>query len=104
MDVELLVTPDCPHEGATAVVLRRALDDVGLMRIPIRTRVVSTSEEADRLRFTGSPTVLIDGDDPFLKKDARVTLGCRVYPSGGLMSPVPDIRTLRQALKRHAAS
>jgi hypothetical protein len=33
-----------------------------------------------------------------------VTLGCRIYPSDGPQSPVPDIRTLRQALKRHAVS
>lgn len=29
MDVELLIVPDCPNEGAAAVLVRRALDDVG---------------------------------------------------------------------------
>jgi hypothetical protein len=102
VDVELLVIAECPNEGATAVLVRRALDDVGLAAVPIRTRVVSTQEEAERLRFIGSPTVRIDGDDPFSNGDSPARLACRVYVSDGVRSGVPDLRTLRQALKRHA--
>jgi hypothetical protein len=102
MNVELLVTPDCPNEGATATLVRRALDDVGLTRTPIRTQVVSTKEEAEQLCFLGSPTVRIDGEDPFLDARSPTALACRVYWVDGVRSAVPDLRRLRQALKRHA--
>jgi hypothetical protein len=104
MDVELLVIDQCPNEGDAAALLRRALDDVGLKRVPVRTRVVSTQDEAERLRFVGSPTVRINGEDPFVDRDQRVVLGCRVYLTEGGRSGLPDLCGLRQALKRHADS
>lgn len=102
VDVELLVVPECPNEGAAATLVRRALDDVGLRRLPIRTRVVSTDEEAEQLLFVGSPTVRIDGEDPFPTAGMPVGLACRVYLSEGVRSGLPDLRQLRQALKRRA--
>lgn len=98
----MLVVDQCPNEGAAAAVLRRALDDVGLTRVPIRTRVVVSEDEASRLRFTGSPTVLIDGKDPFEVEGRPFGLTCRVYRTDNGRSGVPDLRQLRQAMKRHA--
>ena len=102
MDVELLVVDECPNEGPTAALLRRALDDVGLHRVPIRTRVVSSPQDAERLRFVGSPTVRIDGEDPFDTDDRRIGLSCRTYLTNSVRSGTPDLATIRQTLKRHA--
>lgn len=102
MDVELLMVPDCPNAGAAAVLLRRALNDVGLASVPIRTRVVSSVGEATQRGFAGSPTILIDGQDPFADPAQPVGLTCRVYVADGVRSGVPDLRGLRQALKRRA--
>ena len=104
MDVDLLVIPDCPNEGAAAQLIRRALDDVGLRRVPIRTRVIETEAEARRLGFVGSPTVRINGEDPFADQDLSVGLGCRVYVSDRGSAGIPDLRRLRQALKRQATA
>lgn len=98
-----MVIEDCPNEGAAATLVRRALDDVGLARVPFHTTVVRSHEEADRLHFVGSPTVRIDGEDPFIDDGRQVGLACRVYLSNGRRSGVPDLVRLRQALKRHAA-
>jgi hypothetical protein len=102
VDIELLVIPDCPNEGAAAAQLRQALDDVGLTRVPIRTHLVDSLDEARRLGFVGSPTVRIDGEDPFDEPAQLVGLACRVYETGEVRSGVPDLRRLRQALQRHA--
>lgn len=103
MDVELLVVPDCPNEAPATALLRTALDDVGLARIPITTTVIDTAAEAERRRFIGSPTILIDGDDPFAERGQPAALACRIYRTTTGTAGIPDLRRLRQALKRAAA-
>ncbi len=102
MDVDVLVVADCPNEGSAVTLVRRALDDVGLERVPIRTRVVVNEQDADELGFVGSPTIRIDGIDPFESRGRATGLACRVYVDQGVRSGLPDLRLLRQALKRHA--
>jgi hypothetical protein len=101
MDVELLVTPECPNETPARVLLRTALDDVGLARIPVVTSVVGSVEDAARRGFTGSPTILINGRDPFVAAD-QPGLACRIYTIDGTARGVPDVRDLRRALKQAA--
>ena len=100
----LLVTPDCPHRAAAAALLRTALDDVGLTGTEFATAVVATAEEATRIGFIGSPTILVDGEDPFAVPGARPGLACRIYPSPTGPTGLPPLRELRQALKRAAAA
>jgi len=53
MDVELLVVPDCPHEKPVAVLLRSALDDIGLEAVTVELTVIATEEDARRRGFVG---------------------------------------------------
>ena len=59
---------------------------------------VETPEEAERVGFRGSPTLLIDGIDPFATADDLAGLACRVYdtPDGPRGAPTSD--QLRRAL------
>ena len=102
MDVEVLVVADCPNEGGAVRLVRRALDDIGLKRVPIRTRVVASEQDAEELGFVGSPTIRIDGTDPFENRGQATGLACRVYVEHGIRSGLPDLGRLRQALKRQA--
>ena len=104
MDVELLVVPDCPNEAPAAALLRTALDDVGLARIPFTTNVIDTQAQAEGRGFIGSPTILIDGDDPFAEPGQPAAVACRIYRNATGPAGVPDLRLLRQALKRTAAA
>jgi hypothetical protein len=104
VDVELLVVSDCPHAAAAHELLRTALDDVGLRRVPITTTVVDTQELAVDRAFIGSPTILVNGHDSFSTPGRPAGLACRVYDSESGPSGLPDLRALRQALKREAAS
>jgi hypothetical protein len=99
IDVELLVVPDCPHEKAAADLLRSALDDVGLTAVDFQLTVIDTPEDAERRGFAGSPTILLDGIDPFQTPGQTDSVSCRLYPGP---DGLPDLRTLRQALKRAA--
>ncbi|MFG3700853.1 hypothetical protein ACGF5C_23520 [Micromonospora sp. NPDC047620] len=100
MDVQLLVVADCPNEGPAVVALRRALDEVGLSAVPFTVRVVTSEAEAEQLGFFGSPSVLIDGGDPFAEPHHRPALACRLYRDEADVSGVPPVGLLRQALKR----
>ena len=65
--------------GRCMVRIREALRAEGMANVqPILVRV-ETQEDAERLHFTGSPTVLIDGRDPFGVAEDFYGLSCRVY-------------------------
>jgi hypothetical protein len=100
MRIELLVVPDCPHEAAAVESLTTALDDIKLGAVGFAVRVIDSQDEADRRHFVGSPTICIDGADVFPEPDRPTSIACRIYPGAG---GVPDLRDLRQALKRAAA-
>lgn len=101
MRVELLVVPDCVNEDGALRLLRSSLDEVGLGKVSVNVVVIDSQSAAERHRFVGSPTILIDGVDPFAVTDAVPALACRMYPGG---QGVPDGRELRHALKRAAAA
>jgi hypothetical protein len=102
MEIELLVVRDCPHDGPARELLRKALDDVGLGDVSIRTTVIDSSLAAEQRGFIGSPTILLNGHDPFHRPGAEPALACRVYDTPDGPSGVPDLHAVRQALKREA--
>lgn len=66
----------------------------------IQMRAVLTDEEAQALRFPGSPTIRIDGRDVDpVGADARPALNCRIYHlPDGRVSPIPTREQLEAAV------
>ncbi len=62
-------------------------------------RKVETPEEAERTGFRGSPTVLVDGTDPFAAGDEPTGLACRVYATPEGVQGSPTVDQLRDALR-----
>ena len=96
MDITLLYFEDCPNWKTTEdylSVLAQELPDLKISR-----HLVDTPEEAERVGFRGSPSILRDGVDVFADPDSPVGLSCRVYqtPAGPAGSPTLD--QLRQVL------
>lgn len=98
MDIELLVVPDCPNTERAAERLRQALTDLGLTHAAITTRVITDQNEAEAAQFTGSPTILINGRDPFAEPGQAPALTCRLYPTPDGLAGTPTADQLRQAL------
>lgn len=90
MLIQLLYFDGCPNWQVAQAHLREALDQVG-RPAEIETVLVSTPEEAEARGLRGSPSVLIDGRDPFeaASPGAPVGLFCRLYrtPDGVSGSP-----------------
>ncbi len=59
---------------------------------------MATEDEAERLRFRGSPTILIDGVDPFAEEEAPFGLSCRIYQTDRAMEGSPSVTQLLDAL------
>jgi hypothetical protein len=70
------------------------------IQTPVVMREVRTDEEAESLRFPGSPTIRIDGRDVDpAGASARPALTCRIYHRpDGRVSPVPTPVQIETAL------
>jgi hypothetical protein len=98
MDVELLVVPDCPNESVALSLLRLAFDRVGLAAQPVRISVIASQQQAEERGFVGSPTILVDGVDPFAVAGQGPAFACRVYATPAGLSGVPPLCDVVSAL------
>lgn len=98
VNVELLVVPNCPNEARAADALREAATHAGIVDLGVTVTVIDSDEDAQRRRFVGSPTFLINGTDPFAVAGAPSGLTCRVYRTAAGPSGLPEIEQLRDAL------
>jgi glutaredoxin len=102
IEVELLVVPGCPHAAEAQQLLRSALLAAGLPRTPIRVNVIESQREAEQRGFIGSPTILINGVDPFAEPGRRPPgLACRIYPGPAHANGLPQTDQLQNALYCH---
>jgi hypothetical protein len=97
--VTLLYFDGCPNWTVADERLRAALDQTGNPDVDVTYRKVSTPREAESVEFRGSPTILIDGRDPFLDREAPVGLSCRVYRTEAGLTGVPTVEQLVAVLR-----
>lgn len=76
MRVEILFVPDCPNRTTARDRVEAALAATGRAGEVIETEVHDLELARDR-GLRGSPTILIDGHDPF--GDAEPSISCRLY-------------------------
>ena len=96
MDITLLYFDGCPNwrvadERLAAIAAERA-------DLKVTRHLVDTLEEAERVGFHGSPSILVDGVDVFAEPDAGVGLSCRVYRTPEGLAGAPTMEQLRAAL------
>ncbi len=98
MKVNVLHVDGCPSLDPLMEVLHDLV--AGRGDITLSTTLVSSTQDALRLGFHGSPTILIDGSDPFPWRDRKIGLSCRIYPDGaGRMAGYPMREMLAEALR-----
>lgn len=96
MRIMVLTVADCPNARPALERVAAALDGR-----EAQVELIEVAEEAEAARWgmCGSPTILIDGVDPFAPPGAVPSLSCRLYrDADGTVSGVPDETALRQAL------
>ncbi|MGI8774133.1 MAG: DF family (seleno)protein [Actinomycetota bacterium] len=96
--IELLYFDDCPNWEEADRLLQLAVAGRTLPGPDISYRKITSSEEAEAAGFRGSPTILINGRDPFADGSTPVGLSCRVYRIEGRTAGSPSLEQLREAL------
>ncbi|RGC68384.1 hypothetical protein C5N14_14230 [Micromonospora sp. MW-13] len=98
MNIELFYFAGCPNWHLAKERLREALTVVGRLDLQVGLRPVETDEQARKLGFPGSPTIRINGRDPFPTADDVGSLSCRVYSTPEGLAGSPTLDQLVQAL------
>lgn len=94
--VTVLTVPDCPNAPLLRGRIAEALEG---RAVPVEWIEVRDADEATRHRMTGSPTLLLDGIDPFAHRGAQPSLSCRLYHhADGTTDGAPAVADLRRAL------
>ncbi|MBC9718718.1 alkylmercury lyase family protein [Streptomyces sp. TRM66268-LWL] len=108
MRIRLLVVPGCPgerpaRERIAAALAGLAQEKANTNEVSMETVEVRDEEEARALGMAGSPTILVDGVDPFADhteaQGAESSLSCRLYRGAdGTVDHAPGVEALRAAL------
>lgn len=100
MQIDILYFDGCPNQRHTAALVRDIVQSHAF-DATIREVEVRDVEEAVRLRFFGSPTVQVDGEDvdPAVRNRTDYSFSCRMYGRAG--SPPREL--VEEALRKHSA-
>jgi hypothetical protein len=72
--------------------------------VEVELERVSSSEQAAELKFRGSPTILVDGVDPFGSEETGYGLTCRAYRTENGMDGSPSTLQLAEAFAAAASA
>lgn len=96
MRVQLLYFRECPNWRLLGQRLSLVAAETG---VDVEHVLVETDQDARRLGFHGSPSLLVDGRDPFASGDAPIGLTCRVYGTPSGLEGSPTVEQLREVLQ-----
>lgn len=96
--ITILHTPGCPN---LPLIHQRLADALGRFtgstpRVVVEE--VADPDEAARLSFHGSPTLLIDGVDPFASPEGTPAFACRTYRTETTVEGAPAVDQILAAL------
>ena len=99
MDFTLRYLDGCPNWTIADERLKDALRVTGVAT-SVMHETVETPADAERIDFRGSPTILIDGRDPFEDQAGPVGLSCRIYRTEHGPEGAPSLEQLIDAIRR----
>jgi hypothetical protein len=96
--ITLLYFEDCPNLPTVRDRLHAAIQRLGPDLFDVELRAVRSIEQAVAEDFCGSPSILINGVDPFAQPTAAVGMACRIYPTPEGPAGSPTVAQLVEAL------
>ncbi|MEV7276980.1 organomercurial lyase [Streptomyces sp. NPDC093111] len=95
MRITVLTVPGCPNGPVVEERIAAALSG---RAVEVERVEVYGEEDAARWGMTGSPTVLVDGVDPFAVAGTAPSVSCRIYRDDAGVDGAPGVAALRTAL------
>jgi Alkylmercury lyase len=103
MHLTVLAEPTCPNAPVLECRLAAVLD--GRAGVSVSRQVICDEGEAARWGMHGSPTLLIDGVDPFAAPGQPPSMSCGLYrDEDGHVSGAPSAGQLRQVIEQALAA
>lgn len=103
MNITIQYFDGCPHWKLADQRVNTVLRRLDRRDVKVAHQLINSPEAAERARFRGSPTVLIDGRDPFASQDQAFGLSCRVYETEDGPQGAPTEAQLQRLLERGSA-
>ena len=97
MNVTLQYFNGCPNWKETEAHIERLLAEG--FDVTFDRQLIETPEAAEQYGFRGSPTIIVDGVDPFADPDTPTGLSCRVYQTDTGYAGSPSLDQLRTVLE-----
>ena len=102
MKLTVLSVPGCPNASVLEQRLAGLLS--GRPEVAVTRRVIADAAEAARWGMRGSPTLLVDGRDPFAGSGSGAAMACRLYRDAeGRLNGAPTVAALREVLDQAGA-
>jgi hypothetical protein len=103
MDLTVLAVPGCPNVMLLEERLAQMIE--GRRDVTVSRQVITDEDAAASWGMHGSPTLLVDGIDPFAEPEPQTSVSCRLYRDGsGRADGAPSVSHLRQAIGGAAAT
>ncbi len=102
LELTVLAVPGCRNAPVLEQRLAEAM--AGRPGVTIRHVEVADIAAASQHGMNGSPTLLVNGSDPFAQPGAVPALACRLYrDDDGRLAGAPSVAALRQAVDQATA-
>jgi hypothetical protein len=100
MKIEILFFDGCPNHEPAEKAVRDILKELNV-EAEISHVDVHDEATAELVRFPGSPTIRVDGEDIAPEEaNGSYSLRCRVYQTSSGLAGVPDKDAIRAAIRR----
>lgn len=90
--------PGCPNLALAEQRVAEAIGRLGTPNPSVALEEIVDEDHARRAGFHSSPTVLLDGVDPFAEPGAAAVFSCRVYRTEKGTEGAPSVEQLTTAL------
>jgi hypothetical protein len=103
LKIRFLYSDDCPSHEKALRRLRESIEAEGI-RAKVEVLKVDTEEKAEKLKYVGSPTIIVNGHDIDPPQTPQYAVTCRAYRlDDGRISPMPPEAMIREALRQARA-